>query len=397
MLLIAFWGTLTYWRNLQRVADQTLPIPPPSSSPPSPSATESLPSLAVIIPAYNEADNIRDCLIATIAAAGDTDSVQIWMVDDQSTDETLAIACGLQAELGDPRLHVLVGEDRPAGSVWVGKNWACTQAVRQISSDYLLFLDADVRLKPGAIGQAMAMMQRESLDLMSLFPAIACGCLAEWLVQPLMASLLMVGFPFAEVSDPASDTVFAAGPFMLFRRTAYDQVGGHAAVASQTVEDVELARRIQQHGLKLKYAPGKEMATVRMYRSGFQLWEGWTKNLHLGNARNIQTTLYVATVMLVVGTLPWLGLGWLIAKGFLGEFSGWDWLSLGLALGAIALHYLLRLTLERLCGLPPRFWWLTGLGGIAVALIAIASIIKTETGWGWTWRGRSLQLPDETR
>jgi hypothetical protein len=26
-----------------------------------------------------------------------------------------------------------------------------------------------------------------------------------------------------------------------------------------------------------------------------------------------------------------------------------------------------------------------------VALLAIASVIKTETGWGWTWRGRKLE------
>jgi hypothetical protein len=42
--------------------------------------------------------------------------------------------------------------------------------------------------------------------------------------------------------------------------------------------------------------------------------------------------------------------------------------------------------------LPVRYWGLSWLGGLLVAAIAIASIIKTETGWGWTWRGRSLAL-----
>ena len=36
------------------------------------------------------------------------------------------------------------------------------------------------------------------------------------------------------------------------------------------------------------------------------------------------------------------------------------------------------------------YWWLSGVGGIIVAALALTSIVKTETGWGWTWRGRSL-------
>jgi hypothetical protein len=65
-----------------------------------------------------------------------------------------------------------------------------------------------------------------------------------------------------------------------------------------------------------------------------------------------------------------------------------------LALVAIGLQYDLRRSIERVTAMPPRYWWLTGVGGVLVAAIAIVSIIKTETGWGWTWRGRALQLPN---
>ncbi len=37
-----------------------------------------------------------------------------------------------------------------------------------------------------------------------------------------------------------------------------------------------------------------------------------------------------------------------------------------------------------------KYGALTFVGGILVGAIAIASMIKTETGWGWTWRGRAL-------
>ncbi|MEO1391248.1 MAG: glycosyl transferase, partial [Cyanobacteria bacterium J06634_6] len=40
-----------------------------------------------------------------------------------------------------------------------------------------------------------------------------------------------------------------------------------------------------------------------------------------------------------------------------------------------------------------RYLWLAWLAGGVVSAIALASIVKTETGWGWTWRGRSLAMP----
>ena len=49
-----------------------------------------------------------------------------------------------------------------------------------------------------------------------------------------------------------------------------------------------------------------------------------------------------------------------------------------------------RTTLSVIFPKPFKYGFLSFLGGILVGAIAIASIIKTETGWGWTWRGRSL-------
>jgi hypothetical protein len=54
----------------------------------------------------------------------------------------------------------------------------------------LLFIDADVRLKPQAIETALQKAQDEHSALLSLAPAIVCGCWSEWLVQPLMVNNL---------------------------------------------------------------------------------------------------------------------------------------------------------------------------------------------------------------
>ena len=348
--------------------------------------------ISVIIPAYNEADNIAACIMAVLESSNwSADWLEVWVVDDQSTDNTLAIAQNLQATLADARLQVIAGKPRPVGETWVGKNWACVQAVQQAKGEFLLFLDADVRLKPGAISAALEFVQRSQIDLLTCWPTLICGCLAEWLAQPLIAGILAAGLDFAEINNPQSETVFAVGPFMLFRRTAYEQIGGHQAVGSQVVEDVELARLIKQHSLKLHCGLGHDLGTLRMYPTGAALWEGWTKNWYLGSQRKLGLTLQTALLMFWICTFPWLAAIGLLFKEFLAGFTPLDGIAIALVLASILLHYPIRRAIAQISAIPPRYWWLTGMGGVFVTAIILGSIIKTETGWGWTWRGRPLK------
>jgi glycosyltransferase involved in cell wall biosynthesis len=354
--------------------------------------------LSVVIPMYNEAVNIADCLQAVQEGLAGISGIEVIVVDDQSTDATCAIAQAWATAHGsDPGfpVTVLAGQDRPTNTTWAGKNWACFQGAELAKGRMLLFLDADVRLKPG-VAAAFQTMDRERLDLLTLIPEITCGCLAEWIVQPLVVSLLLSGFDFTEVNDPNSDAAFAAGHFMLFRRAAYDQLGGHRAVANQPVEDVELARLMKPAGLRLKFMAGREVASVWMYRSWGTLWEGWTKNWHLGSRRNFAVTRLSVVIMLLACAVPWLGGVVLLGHGLGTQtVTILDGVGGAIALWSIVLHYRLRQAIQSVVGIPLRYWWLTGVGGLVVSAIAVASIIKTETGWGWTWRGRSLTLPEQ--
>lgn len=394
VLLLALGGIVLFSSKVRASiasAPKLQPLPADAIAP------EQLPSISVVIPAYNEAENIQECVTAVLNSTNlPPEQFELWVVDDQSSDETLAIAQALPQELGDPRLKVVAGQSRPLGEAWCGKNWACTQGAEKASNEFLLFIDADTRLQPNGIETALQTAVQGNTALLSCGPGLICDCLAEWLVQPLMFNQLIAAFNFAEVNDPATDAAFAAGPFMLFGRTAYEQLGGHRAVASQIVEDVELARRTKQQGLKLQYVVGTDIVKVRMYRSWSALWEGWTKNLYLGAHRSIGLMLYMALIVLVVYTLPWVGLAIALVRAFTSPADWFNYAALSLALAAIALQYHLRRTGIQTSGNPTRYWWLSGVGGVLVAAIAIGSIIKTETGWGWTWRGRVLQLPEES-
>jgi len=360
-------------------------------------------SLTVVVPAYNEAANIAACLTSLLGSEDPCGDWQVLLVDDRSSDATLAIAqeAAGACDATEPRFSLLDAGPRPVGERWVGKNWACSRAMEQVVSEWVLFVDADLCLQPATLRRALAQAMADGADLLSLAPRLSCGCLAEWLVQPIMASLLGLGFPIEAANDPASAVAFAAGPFMLFRRSTYLVIGGHRALASVVVEDLALARRIKQGGHRLRYLLALDALELRMYSDFGSLWEGWTKNWLLGLDGDVAKALVASAAVLLMFSGPWLlaPAAALLAAGLapLGlapvGLPGVRLVllaALGLAVAGIGLQLVLRLWIRRQFQLPLSFWWLMGAGGLVVASIGPVSVWRTLSGRGWTWKGRPL-------
>ena len=107
-------------------------------------------SVAVIIPARNEADVIGRA-VTSLLRQDDVGSVHIFVVDDNSTDGTSEAA--RQAATETNRLTVIRGRPLPPG--WSGKLWAVQQGVEQATAlqpDFLLLTDADIEHDPDNVG-----------------------------------------------------------------------------------------------------------------------------------------------------------------------------------------------------------------------------------------------------
>ncbi|MEG4115859.1 MULTISPECIES: glycosyltransferase [unclassified Microcoleus] len=178
-------------------------------------------------------------------------------------------------------------------------------------------------------------------------------------MQPIIFNHLAVCYNFTAVNDPTTDSAFAGGQFMLFRRSAYEKFGGHKAVAGEIVEDVELARRIKSAGLKLGLYSGSNLASVRMYRSWIALWEGWTKNLYLGANRSWGLMVYMAAIMFFIYPMPWRGF-FIILKQIISVFplssSVFSLPSSFLVKIVIWHHYNLRRLGAEISECPTRYW-----------------------------------------
>ena len=231
------------------------------------------PNVSAIVPARNEE--------ATIAAAVQSLATQpeireIIAVNDASTDGTAAILRQLSSRYA--QLRVLETENLPIG--WVGKNYAVSLGAAQATGDWLLFTDADGVHLPGSAGRALADAAKNGAGLVSYSPEQETHTWWEKSLIPFIYTRLAHKFSYAEVSDPESPAAAASGQYLLIRREDYQQIGGHAAVAGEVLEDVALARLAKQAGIRLYFAPGAAIMRVRMYRNFRAMWQGWTKNLY---------------------------------------------------------------------------------------------------------------------
>ena len=387
-------GLLILWLGLQRVfqaAPQLIPSVPPLPFDADLVDGEAI-SLTVVIPAFNESLNIKRSLGSVFKSLPPCGDWQVVVVDDMSTDSTADLARECAKQLNQQhRFSLIQAGPRPARERWVGKNWACSRAMDGVKSSWVLFIDADVELRPTALRRALVQAIDERADLLSLAPRLVCTCLSEWMVQPIMASLLGLGFPIIEANDPSSDVAFAAGPFMLFRRSAYDAIGGHRALAGEVVEDLALARTIKTSGFCLRYVLGLDAVDLQMYPNLSALWEGWTKNWFLGLDRNIPKALAAGGVVVLMFASPWILLPSSIVFAVLSFGATLMVIASSLlAAMALVLQIVLRVWIQDRFGVPVKFWWLMGAGGLLVGAIAPVSVWRSLTGRGWTWKGRPL-------
>ena len=230
--------------------------------------------VAAIVPARDEAHNIAPCLASLLAQTYPADKLRIVVVDDESTDDTAAIAASFA-----PRVRVLRAGALPPG--WKGKVHACVAGATAVPPGikWLCFMDADMRAAPALISSALAETQARGLDLLSLAPRHELQSFAERLMIPCGLYLLAFTQDLARIQAPDSKQVVAMGQFMLVRRAAYASAGGHAAVRDAISEDVALAKLMKWHGCRVELQDGSQLLSGRMYTGWTTLWPGIAKNL----------------------------------------------------------------------------------------------------------------------
>jgi chlorobactene glucosyltransferase len=231
--------------------------------------------VCVIVPAYNEARVIAG-LIESLRAETYPE-LQVALVLDRCTDDTAALASAAIA--GDDRFEIIEIDACPPD--WVGKVHALHAGVGRsrgaASADYLLFADADTLFSPACIASALALMRHRRLDLLSLLSTLTYDRWFERVAQTAATLELMRRFPLTKANGIDRFRAFANGQFMLFRRDAYDAIGGHESVRSSLFEDVALARRAGDAGRRIGVFVADGLFHCRMYPDWPRFRSGWKR------------------------------------------------------------------------------------------------------------------------
>jgi chlorobactene glucosyltransferase len=277
----------------------------------------SAPKVSVLVAAKDEEANIGPCVSTWLTQ--DYGDFELIVIDDRSTDRTGQILRDIQRNHPNgSKLRVLTVQELPAG--WAGKNNAMRLGIENARGDWLLLSDADCRQTcDQTISAAMNYALREQVDLLSVLPVLDTQTVWERIIQPVAGAVMIYWFNPVKVNDPASKAAYANGAFMLIRKAAYEQVGGHAAVRQQLNEDVHMAALIKQKGLRLRVVQNDGLYLTRMYRNFHEMWRGWSRIFY--GCFGTFPRLFVSFLMLSVFSLsPYVTL---LASPLAG--SAWLW------------------------------------------------------------------------
>jgi len=333
--------------------------------------------ISVLIPARNEERNIGRLL--DLLARQDYPDYEVIVLDDQSDDQTpLVVRERMETQ---PQIALLGGRPLPPG--WVGKTHACDQLASAARGDFLLFMDADTQPSPQALSAGLSDLEHTRADLLTVIPRQKIESFWERVLLPVLhfSTFSFLPMPLVPITRNPS-LAMANGQYMLFRRDAYDAVGGHAAVRTALVEDVWLARRIKASGRKLVIRYGGETVSCRMYGSLRNIWEGFSKNVFPGLDYSLAGLATVVLLTLASSILPFLLLG--------GALVGW--IDPGIPLVEVGIVLAIR------AGQALRFdmnLWSVVLHPLAMAIflaIAVNSFVWTRQGDGIRWKGRAYKL-----
>ena len=268
--------------------------------------------VSVLIPARNEEKNIGNIL--QDLTGQEYSNIEIIVFDDQSEDKTRMIVEGLSAT--DKRIRLVTSPGLPEG--WLGKNHACHSLSEHAKGDYLLFLDADVRIKDNTIGKAVTLAKKHGLSLLSIFPKQVIVSYGEKITVPNMNYILLSLLPLVLVRISKFISLSAAnGQFMFFSAGIYHSIKPHILMKGNKVEDISISRYLKEKDHKIACLVGDDNISCRMYTGFRDAVEGFSKNViaFFGNSFFPAIVFWLITSFGFLA--PWLFLSKLLFLSYL--------------------------------------------------------------------------------
>lgn len=340
---------------------------------------ESFPLVSILVPARNEERTIAECVRALLTQG--YPNMEILILDDHSEDRTREL---VRETVGaDKRVRVLDGDSIPPG--WLGKHWACHQLVEAAQGEFILFIDSDTVVGPDVVRDAVGSAIAEEADLFAVMPSRVSRPWADRLVSGIIAWAMTAWMPVGlahSSSNPSLSATF--GPFMLFRKEAYEAIGGHAAIRNNTLDDFELGRRIKSAGLRWRLVDATGRVFTEDYITSAETIDGIARSVFPAFRYNIPLFGVVWIGLFSLGVIPAAVVAYTMLGGdFTPILVRLSWVTVVLLLTSWLITCIRSNLNPFLAAIYPITVLLT-------LYIGIRSLMRTLNE-GHTWKGRSLK------
>lgn len=221
-------------------------------------AEADLPTASIMIPCWNEEKTVIKTIESLLELNYPKDKLFVVVVDDGSTDNTWQV---VQKYAGHPQVRLLHKENE--GSKFAALNFG----LDNIHTEIFGCLDADSRVDPQALRHSILPFSDPSI--MCVVPSMVIdNPTTFW--QHMQKPEYELGIYLRKVFSSLNSLYIAPGPFSVFRRSVFDKIGYY--IEAHHTEDLEIALRMQVHGMRIVHAPDS-----LVYTHGPRTWPALLK------------------------------------------------------------------------------------------------------------------------
>lgn len=205
-----------------------------------------IPSVAVVVPCWNEAATIAATCESLLALDYPQEKLEIILVDDGSTDETPAVMAQFSAS---PQVRILRKENG-------GKHTALNAGIAMTQAEIVGCLDADSFVDSSALSEIIPCFADSRIAAVTAAMSVHQP---KNILQHMQNAEYTFGITLRHTFASINGLYVTPGPFSFYRKSIVEELGGFR-YGHQT-EDMEMALRIQQAGYGIENAPRARVYT----------------------------------------------------------------------------------------------------------------------------------------
>ncbi|PZP63163.1 MAG: glycosyl transferase family 2 [Pseudoxanthomonas spadix] len=264
LLIIAFVAYVPGFMNAFLIGSVLLDRRPPRRD------ATARPDLTVLVACYNEGGNIAETL-ASFARQDYAGDVEVVVIDDGSTDDSLAIARAAALVHARPGLRIRVLAQPRNG----GKSRALNRGLAETTRELVITVDGDCCLREDALRKLVGRYLSDPPGTVAVAGAVLVRNSRENLLTRAQEWDYFHGIAAVKrIQSMYHGTLVAQGAFSLYTRRALDKVGGWPECVG---EDIVLSWALLKTGARIGYCEDaclftKVPATVHQFSRQRQRW-----------------------------------------------------------------------------------------------------------------------------